>query len=77
MPPQGKRLTVRLNGSRVVTGRLTGYDVFMNLTLEEAVEDVSATEKRDLGLMVIRGNSIVQLELLERIPAPTAPGGVA
>lgn len=65
----GKRLVVVLQGGRRVTGRLTGYDVFFNVTLEEAVEDVSATEKHELGLMVIRGNAIVQLELLERVAA--------
>jgi len=30
--------------------------VFMNLTLEEAVEEISAAERRELGVMVVRGN---------------------
>ncbi len=62
----GKRLTISLNGGRHVLGRLAGYDVFMNLTLEEAQEEVSATERRDIGIMVIRGNSVVNIGALDR-----------
>jgi small nuclear ribonucleoprotein (snRNP)-like protein len=46
-----RKVNVKLNGNRVVTGRLTGFDYFMNLVLEEAVEDEKG-EKRDLGVMV-------------------------
>ncbi len=62
----GKRLTISLNGGRHVLGRLAGFDVFMNLTLEEAQEEVSATERRDIGIMVIRGNSVVNIGALDR-----------
>lgn len=48
----GKRVSIKLNGNRVVSGRLVGYDVFMNITLEQAVEEVSPTEKYDIGTMV-------------------------
>ena len=62
----GKRMTVKLNGGRTVVGRLVGFDVFMNLTLEEAQEEVSPTEHVDLGLMVVRGSSVVELTQVER-----------
>jgi small nuclear ribonucleoprotein G len=55
----GKRMSVSLNGGRIVTGRLTGFDVFMNLTLEETTEEISASERRELGVMVVRGNCIM------------------
>ncbi|KAM7447804.1 hypothetical protein ABFA07_004140 [Porites harrisoni] len=61
-----KRLSLKLNGSRHVTGVLRGFDPFMNLVLDEAVEEVSAQEKHNIG-MVIRGNSIVTMEALDRI----------
>ena len=35
-----------------VTGTLRGFDHFMNLVLDDAVEDVSATEKRPIGKIV-------------------------
>ncbi|POM61098.1 Small nuclear ribonucleoprotein G [Phytophthora palmivora] len=62
-----KRLSLKLNGNRKVTGVLRGFDQFMNVTLDETVEEVSATESNRIGMVVIRGNSIVQFECLERI----------
>lgn len=100
-----KRLSLKLNGNRKVTGVLRGFDQFMNVTLDETVEEVSATESNRIGmvvrrilpvdllvgnecmngkhasaniacvcvyihmllLQVIRGNSIVQFECLERL----------
>ncbi|KAL1916840.1 uncharacterized protein VTP21DRAFT_5544 [Calcarisporiella thermophila] len=61
-----KRLFIQLNGSRKVTGVLRGYDPFMNLVLDECVEETSE-EKHNIGMVVIRGNSIVIMEALERI----------
>lgn len=62
----GKRMLVSLNGGRAVTGRLTGYDVFMNLTLEEASEEVSPAERRELGVMVVRGNCVINMTTVDR-----------
>jgi small nuclear ribonucleoprotein G len=47
-----KRLLIQLNGSRKVSGVLRGYDPFLNLVLEEAIEEVSSTEKNKLGTVV-------------------------
>lgn len=47
-----KRLSVRLNGKRVVTGRLRGFDNFMNIVLDETVEEVSPSVKHEIGLVV-------------------------
>lgn len=49
-----RRLSLRLNANRQVTGVLRGFDAFMNLVLDDAVEDVSPTEKTRLGLVVRR-----------------------
>lgn len=61
-----------MNGNRVVSGKLAGFDAYMNLTLEEAVHEASATEKHDIGLIMIRGSSVVQIEALERVAAPAS-----
>ncbi|KAF4980150.1 hypothetical protein FZEAL_3769 [Fusarium zealandicum] len=66
-PYLDKRLFVQLNGSRKVLGVLRGYDVFLNIVLDEAVEEKEGGEKIRLGMVVIRGNSVVMLEALERI----------
>jgi small nuclear ribonucleoprotein G len=43
---------VKLNAGRKVSGILRGYDLFMNLVLDEAIEHVSATEKTPIGMVV-------------------------
>jgi len=63
---QDKRLQFSLNGNRKVIGTLRGYDAFLNVVLEEA-ED--AAGGKSLGTIVIRGNSIIQFEGLERVAA--------
>mmetsp|Transcript_42216 Transcript_42216/g.117541 ORF Transcript_42216/g.117541 Transcript_42216/m.117541 type:complete len:85 (+) Transcript_42216:304-558(+) len=68
-----KRLSIKLNAARRVTGVLRGYDQFMNLVLDEAIENpagstsASAGEGAPIGLVVVRGNSIVQMECLDYI----------
>ncbi|OCT51408.1 Small nuclear ribonucleoprotein G [Cladophialophora carrionii] len=62
-----KRLFVQLNGNRKVIGILRGYDVFLNIVLDEAVEEKPGGDRERLGMVVIRGNSVVMLEALERM----------
>jgi len=62
-----KRLSLRLNGARVVTGVLRGFDPFMNLVVDDAVEETKTGEKNNIGMVVIRGNSVGLLEALERV----------
>jgi small nuclear ribonucleoprotein G len=47
-----KRISLKLNAHRHVTGRLRGFDHFMNVVLDDAIEEVSAIEKREIGLIV-------------------------
>lgn len=51
-----KRLFVQLNGSRKVIGVLRGYDVFLNIVLDEAVEEKDGGEKVRLGMVVSRAH---------------------
>lgn len=60
-----KRLFVQLNGSRKVIGVLRGYDVFLNIVLDEAVEEKDGGEKVRLG-MVVRGTYLEVLAILLR-----------
>jgi small nuclear ribonucleoprotein (snRNP)-like protein len=45
-------LAVKLNANRNVTGNLRGFDQFMNIVLDNTVEEVSETERNDMGLVV-------------------------
>ena len=62
-----KRLSLRLNGSRLITGVLRGFDPFMNLVIDDAIEETKTGEKNNIGMVVVRGNSVGLLEALERI----------
>jgi small nuclear ribonucleoprotein G len=57
-----------MNGNRNIVGTLRGYDAFLNVVLEEAEH-----EGKYLGTIVIRGNSIIKFEGLERVAAAAPP----
>ncbi|KAJ4287238.1 Serine/threonine-protein kinase smg1 [Kalmusia sp. IMI 367209] len=58
-----KRILVSLNGSRKVQGVLRGYDVYLNVVLDDALEEKPGGGKERLGMVVIRGNAVVLLEV--------------
>nr|XP_009663984.1 PREDICTED: small nuclear ribonucleoprotein G [Struthio camelus australis] len=60
-------LSVKLNGGRHVQGILRGFDPFMNLVIDECVEMAPGGQQNNIGMVVIRGNSIIMLEALERV----------
>ena len=57
-----RKLSLQLNGNRKVIGTLRGYDAFLNIVLDECVQD-----GMELGMVVIRGNSVVAIEALKKI----------
>lgn len=61
-----KRLHVRINGKRKITGIMIGHDHFMNIVLDQAQEH-AGKEIRPLGRVMIRGNSMIMWECLDKI----------
>jgi len=60
-----QRLSVKLNGKRHVSGVLRGFDEFLNLVLEDSVDEKrrsAGLEEWQLGTVLVRGNSIVSFE---------------
>ncbi|CAI0524973.1 unnamed protein product [Linum tenue] len=57
---------VKLNANRMVVGTLRGFDQFMNLVVDNTVE-VNGDEKTEIGMVVLRGNSVVTVEALEPV----------
>ena len=64
-----KSLTIKMNGNRRVSGVLRGYDQFLNLVLEDATEDAADGRKTPIGMVILRGNGIIQLQSLDRLAA--------
>ncbi|NXM92557.1 RUXG protein, partial [Oenanthe oenanthe] len=65
--PRSPFPAVILNGGRHVQGILRGFDPFMNLVIDECVEMAPGGQQNNIGMVVIRGNSIIMLEALERV----------
>ena len=59
--------SVKINGNRRVSGVLRGFDPFMNVVLDNAIEFSKTGKEIPIGMIVIRGNSINIIEALERI----------
>jgi len=57
-----KKLSITLNANRHVTGVLRGFDQFMNIVLDQTKNDKDESE---MGMVVIRGASIILMECLE------------
>ncbi len=63
---ENKRVLVRLEGNRRVSGVLRGYDHFMNLTLADAAEELAGGQAPvPLNTAIIRGSSVLNIEGLE------------
>ncbi|KAH0471874.1 MAG: hypothetical protein KVP17_000837 [Porospora cf. gigantea B] len=61
-----KRLDIRLNGNRRIVGVLRGHDKCMNLVLHSTVEVLADGQQNDLGVVVVRGNSVLMWEALDK-----------
>eukprot|EP01041_Mallomonas_annulata_P004106 gene4106-8162_t len=60
-----RSISLHLNKGRKITGTLRGFDQFMNIVLGDASEEVSTVDSKQIGMVVVRGNSIVQFEMLK------------
>ena len=47
-----KKVRLSLNAKRVVSGKMRGFDQFMNIVLDEAFEERSETEGFEIGTVV-------------------------
>jgi small nuclear ribonucleoprotein len=58
-----QKLSLLLKDSRVIEGKLTGYDEYMNMVLSDVEETLGETKRR-LGTVILRGNNVVSISLL-------------
>lgn len=55
-----KKVSLLLKDNRVLEGKLTGYDEYMNMVLEET-EERTVEQTRRLGMVILRGNNVVSI----------------
>ncbi len=54
-----KDVIIRIKGGMEIRGRMTAYDVHMNLVLENTEHLENGEVKRKLGTMLLRGDSVI------------------
>jgi len=52
---------------RKVVGVLIGYDWILNLLLDDAYEEKQSGQRIPLGSTLVRGNSVIMIEVLDKI----------
>jgi len=57
-----QQLTLLLKDGRLIDGKLSGYDEYMNMVLDD-VEETANDTKRRLGTIILRGNNVVSISL--------------
>ena len=56
---RGKRVIVELKNNKQFIGRLKAFDIHINTVLEDAEERENGEVKRKVGVVFIRGDTIV------------------
>lgn len=54
------QITLLLKDSRLLEGKLVGYDDYMNMVLEDVEENKDGDIKR-LGTVILRGNNVITI----------------
>lgn len=47
-----KRILIHVQGGRKVTGVLRGFDIFLNLVVDDASDESTAGDKKSIGMVV-------------------------
>jgi small nuclear ribonucleoprotein len=55
-----KKILLLLKDGRMIEGKLTGFDNYMNMVLEDT-EESHQDKKRKLGTVILRGNNVVSI----------------
>ena len=55
-----KYVGINLKDGRFLEGKLTGFDDYMNLVLEDTKETHEDTERK-LGIVILRGNNLISI----------------
>lgn len=60
-----KRISLLLKDGRSLEGKLTGFDEYMNMVLDDTMESgAEGSDGRRLGTVVLRGSNVVSIAIL-------------
>ena len=55
----GKTVLIKLRGNRKLRGKLEGFDLHMNLVLENAEDISNPDDTLKLGRIIVRGDNVI------------------
>ncbi|MBS3073268.1 small nuclear ribonucleoprotein [Candidatus Pacearchaeota archaeon] len=58
---RGKEVLLQLKGEKQIVGTLLAFDIHINIVLSNAREIENGEPKRNIGLVFIRGDTIVYI----------------
>ena len=58
---RNKRVIIELKNNKQFVGKLKAFDIHVNIVLEDAEERADGEVKRKLGLVFLRGDTIVMI----------------
>jgi len=59
-----RNISLLLKDGRMLKGKLSGFDQYMNIVMDDVIEERAEQEPRRLGRVVVRGSTIVSISLL-------------
>jgi len=62
---RGKKVVVELKNNKQFVGKLQAFDIHINVVLEEAEERADGEIKRKVGIVFLRGDTIILISPAE------------
>jgi small nuclear ribonucleoprotein len=58
-----KKVVLQLKDGKIIEGKLTSFDEYMNMVLEEVSVKDPAGEERHMNSIILRGSNVVSISL--------------
>ena len=63
---KGKEILIELKDGKQIVGTLLAFDIHINIVIDNAKEIVNNEQRRSLGIVFIRGNTILWISPASR-----------
>jgi len=63
---KGKEILIELKDGKQIVGTLLAFDIHINIVIDNAKEIVNNEQRRSLGIVFVRGNTILWISPASR-----------